>query len=659
MTTSDLEDILSNQICGFHRYCLETPPRLCYVSDNLCRLLNVPENCLMGDGEDLYARFIHPADQAEYQSFLAALSRGQSSGSLKYRLIRPDGTVVSVCDTIHTGINADGRRMGSSVLTDVTELEAEIQDLRFLSGTVPCGFLKYSCEKQPKINYINDRMLFILGFPEEKQERRELLELYTENLYALIPVEERRRFANYLERVCDSGTPLAGELTVLRCDGTKAHLFGWVAKTVSDRGEEEYQSVCMDISEKYHSKKAAEVGRYLNALHEVYDKIFEYNFTENTVTCLYGRNSAMFRWLENIPMQMQDATERWVRDTVCGDDQQAVLDYFRAFFHHRDRSGQPQQIRYRARSSEGQWKQYMGLFLEIDGAVSLFCCRNLAPARDSAALRSENASLKNINENMQELMMHFTDGIAAFEVCGDLVTPLYASDNVCGFFGFSKETWMELMKQKTPVDQFVRGSGIPYAEFARMLTQGEAEFTYPDLNSGLTRRIKAICSQKNPGASPRYVMLYDLDAAPQEEGQKVYIRTFGYFDVFVDEKPIAFRIQKAKELFALLVDRRGGFVTSDEAICCLWPEEPSSPVTLARYRKVALRLKSILEEYGIPQVVEAVDGKRRIATELVRCDLYDYLSGRPEHAQLFKGSYLSNYSWGETTLGELSGEPLY
>lgn len=236
MTTSDLEDILSNQICGFHRYCLETPPRLCYVSDNLCRLLNVPENCLMGDGEDLYARFIHPADQAEYQSFLAALSRGQSSGSLKYRLIRPDGTVVSVCDTIHTGINADGRRMGSSVLTDVTELEAEIQDLRFLSGTVPCGFLKYSCEKQPKINYINDRMLFILGFPEEKQERRELLELYTENLYALIPVEERRRFANYLERVCDSGTPLAGELTVLRCDGTKAHLFGWVAKTVSDRG---------------------------------------------------------------------------------------------------------------------------------------------------------------------------------------------------------------------------------------------------------------------------------------------------------------------------------------------------------------------------------------------------------------------------------------
>ena len=51
--------------------------------------------------------------------------------------------------------------------------------------------------------------------------------------------------------------------------------------------------------------------------------------------------------------------------------------------------------------------------------------------------------------------------------------------------------------------------------------------------------------------------------------------------------------------------------------------------------------------------VEAVDGKRRLAAEKVQCDLYDYLSRKEEYAQLFKGSYLSNYSWGENTLGEL------
>ena len=53
-----------------------------------------------------------------------------------------------------------------------------------------------------------------------------------------------------------------------------------------------------------------------------------------------------------------------------------------------------------------------------------------------------------------------------------------------------------------------------------------------------------------------------------------------------------------------------------------------------------------------------MDGKRRIVPERVRCDLYDYLSGREEFRPLFKGSYLTNYSWGETTLAELSGEIL-
>lgn len=643
----NMEAILSNQISGFHCFCLEKPIRLTYVSDNLCTLLGTDR-----EKNFEYASFVHPADRGDFERALESLKQG--SNTLEYRLVKADGTVLSVSDSIFVSGNA-----ASSTLTDITELKAEVKDLRFLSQTIPCGFLKYTCDKQPRITYINDRMLSILRFPTDWEERQELLDFYTENLYALIPMEERGRMSRYLDRVYESGTPLVGEITVLRCDGTKAHLFGWVIKMADEQGREEFQSVCMDISQRHHSQKAAQISRYLSALHDIYDKIFEYDFTANTVTCIYGQNSAMFRHIEHIPMQMQEATEKWVRDTVAPDDQEDVLAFFRTFFRHRQAVGQPPQIRYRARSSDGAWKRYHGLFLEIDSSMSLFCCRCLQNSRESAALQSENASLKNINENMQELMQHFTDGIAAFEVSGDLVTPLYASDNVSRFFGFSREQWLSLMKQKTPIPDFIRGSGIPYGEFERILTQGEAEFTYPDLHTGLTRRIKAICSQKSPGTSPCYIMLYDQNATPQSGSPRVYIRTFGFFDVFVDDKPIAFRIQKAKELFALLVDRRGGYLSSDEAISYLWPEEPSSPVTLARYRKVALRLKSILEEYGIPQVVEAVDGKRRIAADLVRCDLYDYLTGKPEHAQLFKGSYLSNYSWGETTLGELTRESIY
>lgn len=210
---------------------------------------------------------------------------------------------------------------------------------------------------------------------------------------------------------------------------------------------------------------------------------------------------------------------------------------------------------------------------------------------------------------------------------------------------------------------FVARSGIPYTSFTSFLSRGEAEFRYLDVQENQEKCVQAICFPRSSLVSPRYVLLYRTQAVsqpdkllmpekPQEE-KNVSIRTFGYFDVFVGGKPIAFRSQKSKELFALLVDRRGGFVSSEEAIGFLWEDEPVSSVTLARYRKVALRLKNILQEYGISDVMETVDGKRRIVMERVHCDLYDYLSGKPEYAQLFKGSYLSNYSWGEVTLGEL------
>ena len=45
---------------------------------------------------------------------------------------------------------------------------------------------------------------------------------------------------------------------------------------------------------------------------------------------------------------------------------------------------------------------------------------------------------------------------------------------------------------------------------------------------------------------------------PEVRNVHIFIRTFGYFDVFVDGVPILFRSEKAKELLALLVDRRGG-----------------------------------------------------------------------------------------------------
>ncbi len=660
-----MEIILNQNISGFHQYILTDSVRIGFVSQNLCHMLGFTEDEFLNREADFYMTLIHPADGKIFSEFMRDLILKEQTLAAEYRLIKKDGTILYVNDTTISRKLSDGSFVGYSVLTDITKIKNENNNLQFLNETIPCGFLKYTCEKHPKITYINRQMMEFLRFPNAREGELDYLELFKDNIFLMVPMEERRKFALYLNRVRLAGTPVAGEMELLRCDGTRAHIFGWVTKCVNEQGVEEFQSVCMDVTERHQARKANETKRYLKALSDVYEKIFEYDLGTNTVKCLYSNNSPMFRWVENIPMQMEDATEKWIAGTVVEEDLLKVRSFFKDFYQKNlyQPGNRPPQITYKAQASNGEIKTYSGIFLKIDHSVSLYCNRSIANTEDTDILRNENISLK---ENMQELLMRFTDGAAAFEMTDKYVTPLYASDNVCGFFGFTKEEWIPMMKKSTPIKEFVSHSETAYEEFAKLLQNGEAEFTYFDFTTETERRIKAICSQKTPGGpSPRYVMLYNVeDTKEKSEGgtekeRIVSIRTFGYFDVFVGEKPIAFRNKKSKELFALLVDRRGGYISSEEAISFLWEDEPVSPVTLARYRKVALRLKNILEEYGISDVVESVDGKRRIVTEKVQCDLYDYLSGKEEYAQLFKGSYLTNYSWGENTLAELTGDMLY
>lgn len=655
------EKILSRQISGFHQYVLTPRPRLSYVSRNLCDMLGYMEEELLKEDLDAYASLVEPADRKRYEEFLRKLGREEQTLSIQYHIRKKNGSVIYVNDTAVSECLENGIFTAGFVLTDITGLKKENTRLKLPKDTVPCGFLRYTCEKQPRITYLNEYMQKLLRFPREGEEGYEASRFQMENLYFLIPPEERGRFAACLEQVYAQDIPLAGEMRALCCDGTEVYLTGLVTKCINDEGEEEFQSLCIDMTERYREKRDRETKRYLKALTDVYDKIFEYDLAAHTVKCLYGQGSAFFEQLENIPMQMEEATRQWIGDTVSAEDRERLQAFFRYFYERRTEQpdGRPPQIQYRAQASDGELRRYTGIFLKLDARRSLFCCRNIPDGEETDSLRSENAALK---ENIQELVMRFTDGIAAFEIRGEAVRPLYASDNVCEFFGFTREEWLPMMKKGTSIKAFISRRQGDYEGFMRLLEHGEAEFTYFDLKRKKERRIKAICSLKSPvSGTSRYVLLYNVEDEERQEqsgtdGQPgVFIRTFGYFDVFVGDRPIAFRNKKSKELFALLVDRRGGFVSSEEAISFLWEDEPVNAVTLARYRKVALRLKNILEEYGISEVVESVDGKRRIVTERVKCDLYDYLLGKEEFGQLFKGSYLTNYSWGENTLGELAG----
>jgi len=136
--------------------------------------------------------------------------------------------------------------------------------------------------------------------------------------------------------------------------------------------------------------------------------------------------------------------------------------------------------------------------------------------------------------------------------------------------------------------------------------------------------------------------------------KRIYIRTFGNFEVFADDRPVHFKSSKAKELLAYMVDRRGGILKSREAFAVIWEDRGIyDKSNSALFRKVLLRLRESLEEAGIGELLMTESHGRVLNADMFDCDLYDFYEGKEESIKYFSGEYMNQYSWSENTLSNL------
>ena len=110
-------------------------------------------------------------------------------------------------------------------------------------------------------------------------------------------------------------------------------------------------------------------------------------------------------------MQTDDALEKWIMDAVDLESRDKVTAFFRNFCQKNlyKADAKPPQITYTARASNGEIRQYRGIFIEVDESVSFFCCRHIQDEGAISILHAKNDQLK---EDMKELVMQFSDGIA-------------------------------------------------------------------------------------------------------------------------------------------------------------------------------------------------------------------------------------------------------
>ncbi len=137
----------------------------------------------------------------------------------------------------------------------------------------------------------------------------------------------------------------------------------------------------------------------------------------------------------------------------------------------------------------------------------------------------------------------------------------------------------------------------------------------------------------------------------------LYVHCFGDFDVFAKGKPVHFRRQKSKEIFAYLVDRKGASVTMPELASVLWED---GVYNTSRNRQLHTFIHDLIldfEDCGYPDIVQKSRNNVSVDVSRFTCDYYDYISGTIASINSFIGEYMSQYSWAEITVAKLTEQP--
>ena len=146
---------------------------------------------------------------------------------------------------------------------------------------------------------------------------------------------------------------------------------------------------------------------------------------------------------------------------------------------------------------------------------------------------------------------------------------------------------------------------------------------------------------------------YPVSTSARAFPKRLKAQCFGQFEVWCGDKPVVFQRRKTKELFAYLIDRNGALCSMGQLISFFWPEAPGDTAHASHLRMLIADLQTTLTDCGFGEALVRSRGMLGVNPSLLDCDYFHYLSGSPEGKQSFHGEYMSQYSFGESTLAKL------
>ena len=116
---------------GIHRCNLSNPIHLEYYSDGMCKMLGYTKDEILriiGPSWD-YCQLIHPEDRPIFETFVTNIAASGGEKTCEYRMLRKDGSVIEVSDTMEATKSSSGIMYGYSVVTDLRKYRQMQADL--------------------------------------------------------------------------------------------------------------------------------------------------------------------------------------------------------------------------------------------------------------------------------------------------------------------------------------------------------------------------------------------------------------------------------------------------------------------------------------------------------------------------------------------------
>ena len=514
------------------------------------------------------------------------------------------------------------------------------------------GYLQCTCEKYPKVLSINDRMLSFLSTSEKSSNWQEFLR---ENIFFMLPFEDRDRFREYLEQADASQTPIKIHHRIIKENGERVSVTGWLGTITDPDGNRNYTILYADLETPPANEDPVAGNSYFQALESAYNVIFEINLVEATVECIYGKDTSDLGSLYDVHMTLESAVGFWLNHYIVEEDREQMRTYLEKILtpgivaHAKN----PLQTEFRLTWDDNVTYSFIGVAIQLNPNAILFCCRDTAKVQYSSQQAREIRAMKKIHAFMErsyELLNH-AQASAIFELDDDdNGTLLYISRSLLKFLDFRPDQYLHFMEegfQLSRIFVYAKKKGLP--DMTGLFQGKEIKYQVPGSKEVLTLLLR----QTIPHVYEFLALRESAPAVSRIPQVGIFARTFGYFDLFTDGTPVVFSNYKEKELMALLIDRNGGTLSSADAIANLWEDAVLDDKTRARFRKLAMGLKQTLQNYGIDHILIINKGVRSIDTKAITCDYYELLAGNTQYVQSFHNSYMSDYPWAEQTLATL------